>query len=155
LVRYTTTPGGAPIGNLTSGGVYAVAKLSSFQVKLASAAATFNAADSNVVILNGSAVNVAGSTFIDGDKVVYYAAGGTPIGGLEDGHVSYVRKVGDAVTFYDNEAAATSVSPPAPRQLTALGTGQHQLFRLSQTIALNPSKTAADARVVHTLARVS
>jgi mucin-19 len=52
--------------------------------------------------------------FVGGELVTYYAGGGTPIGGLVDGGVYYVRPVSDtAIQLYVLERPIPLGTPPA------------------------------------------
>ena len=111
-LTFTGTP---PTGNytLTSGGYYQVQKVNDNRIQLRTiegysiyftnaGSANFNYTVTAVLpkLVTSNTVKIAGNTLLEGDKVTYSDAGGTPITGLVDGGDYYVAdKVTDTGQF--------------------------------------------------------
>ena len=103
---------GTPIGGLVDGTTYYVALKNDGRFSLSTSATIYgvsdfvlNQASSTYVNLSTNTVNIGGSTFANGDAVVYTA--GTPVVGLKSGVVYWVRELTtNNYGFYHSQADA-------------------------------------------------
>jgi hypothetical protein len=140
----------AEIDGLTDGANYFIvnATASEFQLSLTSGGApvtlsanyevTIDAADAAIVDIANDKIIIA-NTFSNGDKVTYDINGGTDIAGLTDGTEYFIINASASDFALATTAGGTAID------LTALGTGATQKFRLDIGSTHNIRKDIGDS----------